>query len=161
MHPLAFKIKRVHHRILFYGRFLLRGIPHMTPARFDLLYALDWRHGELEQHELLEQLGIHPTTLSKMLKRLEQLGVVVRQKSLRDGRAKKINLTTFGQSIIRIAMRRVLRWGPLQVMFESFFRAGPGDCFLRVDALWSTMMLLSQHLRDTARLAYPTDHPDD
>ena len=74
MHHIFFSLKRTHHRALAYSRQL--SIPYgLTPARFDMLYAID-RHRDslLWQSHLRRLLGVTAATISRMVRSLEALG---------------------------------------------------------------------------------------
>jgi DNA-binding MarR family transcriptional regulator len=65
--------------------------------------------------ELATTLGLHPSTLTGVLSRLEQQGLIVRARDLQDARRANIQLTTAGQRIdrdkrgtVEAAVRRAL-----------------------------------------------------
>ncbi|MDP9036795.1 MAG: MarR family transcriptional regulator, partial [Myxococcota bacterium] len=65
----------------------------LTAARFDMLTAI-WRHPYgLLQRELRKMLGVTAPTISRMLRSLEQLGLVRRERGIRDTRQRHVTLT--------------------------------------------------------------------
>src|SRR4051812_46109072 len=84
MHTITFACKRAHLQAVAFGVKAVRRIKDMTPAGFDLLYAIRmtagyharWDAPEISQAELVRTLGLHRSTVSKMIKRLKRLGWV-------------------------------------------------------------------------------------
>ncbi len=94
MNALIFQMKRAHLASMKAGRFLLRMVRDMTPARFDimLLLRVAGMHQRdekkrlrgpiqleaccLAQSEVVKMLGLHKSTVSEALTRLEELGWV-------------------------------------------------------------------------------------
>jgi DNA-binding MarR family transcriptional regulator len=67
----------------------------LTPSRFEVLYAIRERRGA-RQTDISRALGVTPVTISRMIKRLEELGLVARVTSPTDRRAKVVELTPEG-----------------------------------------------------------------
>src|SRR5689334_4886448 len=88
MHALSFGFKRAHWSAVRVGKQVLEDVEGMTPARFDLLYLV--RRVRLDdplitdagawvtQDALWKGLGVHPSTVCKMLARLLEMGWVRR-----------------------------------------------------------------------------------
>lgn len=55
--------------------------------------------GPLSQRELAERIGVEPPTVTRMLQRLEQAGVVERRPDERDGRVIRVCLSAHGQAL--------------------------------------------------------------
>ena len=79
---LNFLYKRLHLLGVSKGKEMFEKVPGMTPARFDFLYAIrvdgEWLYGdrtsvETRQSDIAKQLGLHPSTVSKMTKRLIEM----------------------------------------------------------------------------------------
>jgi DNA-binding MarR family transcriptional regulator len=134
MDYLQFQLKRAHLRMVAFGRGVFAprvrrdgreepGVPDMTPARFDLLYALHGAPshnrrqlggvliGVRTQSQLRDALGVSKATVSKMLLRLEELGLVLRVGGLRDKRQNLILLTKEGLRRVRLAFEIVFTRG--------------------------------------------------
>ena len=139
MHPITFGLKRAHLQAVAFGRKSVKKVRGMTPARFDLLYALRRQFLVLEepdvgsrerrvvpperrgmwQSELVKTLGLCRTTVSKMLKRLEEMGWISRELQ---GMRKIVRLTPLGLRRIWRAMRLVFRGRTHLRTFEVFMR---------------------------------------
>ncbi|MFF4508087.1 MarR family winged helix-turn-helix transcriptional regulator [Streptomyces sp. NPDC001401] len=86
----------------------------------ELLMMQLWERGEQRQADLIKTLGLDPSTVTKMLQRLEQSGFVTRSPSPTDRRAVVVNATRAGQAL----RDRVLQaWRDL----ESVTAAGFSD----------------------------------
>jgi len=91
---LLAQICRVHHaraHTLLEELGLYRGQPPM-------LYAL-WEQEGLAHSELAARLHVTPSTITKMLKRMEKAGFVERRPDLEDQRVSRVYLTDAGRSI--------------------------------------------------------------
>jgi DNA-binding MarR family transcriptional regulator len=134
MHAMSFALKRAHLQAVAFGRKAVGHIEGMTPARFDLLYLLRRVEilykpachpldGARAQVELCRDLGLHRSTVSKMLKRLEQMGWIRRTRCLLDKRINNVALTELGLRAIWRAMRRVFRGKKIpRRAYEEIFR---------------------------------------
>ena len=67
----------------------------MTVAQAAAVEAL--RGGPLRFGELGRRLGVAPSTLTRNVRRLEEVGLVARENDSRDGRASRVQLTTQGE----------------------------------------------------------------
>ncbi|AEY85476.1 MarR-family transcriptional regulator [Streptomyces hygroscopicus subsp. jinggangensis 5008] len=65
----------------------------------ELLMMQLWERGEQRQADLIRTLGLDPSTVTKMLQRLEQSGFVTRKPSERDRRAVLVSATRAGQAL--------------------------------------------------------------
>lgn len=90
MRPLIFTFKRF---VLLAGRCARRlaGFAQLTPARLDVLLRL--RSRPLWQSELVLDMCVHPSVISRMLKALEKLDLVRRVKDVLDRRQRVVWLT--------------------------------------------------------------------
>jgi DNA-binding MarR family transcriptional regulator len=174
MHALNFQIKRAHLQILSFGRRELAKLGkenQMTPARFDILYALRicnlrlkvpgrprwWDHNTfgLTQKALTRILGLSRQTVSKMLLRLEQMGWIEREVALDDARTKNVTLTDLGLQKIWYAMRRIFRGRIFLSAYERLFKPCRLDHVLGVIWLaWSTVDSIARHFGDDSRLSF-------
>jgi DNA-binding MarR family transcriptional regulator len=117
MHTIFFGLKRAHHGVLRIARPALAQFG-LTAARFDLLYAVLEREG-LPQFELCQALGVSPSTLSRMVTSLEQLGLIARHTTIVDRRLRHVSLTDAGRRIIEEAIAQLMTGGAAQLAVDS------------------------------------------
>src|SRR4026207_1295042 len=110
MHVLSFTAKRVHLRWLMTVKRVARDF-RVTPARFDVLYALLKRGGTALQSEIVRILHLHKTTVSKLLKKLAKLGYVRIFRGYWDGRVNVVQFTEHGRRVTDIAVDYILTSG--------------------------------------------------
>ena len=80
-----FLMKRGHLTSLRYARRILKPHPPLTPARLDLMTAVARApSGFIRQAVLTRNLGLHHSTVSKMLKRLDELDLEIGRASCRE-----------------------------------------------------------------------------
>ena len=130
MHAISFLLKRGHLTTTGASQRILYDVPGMTPARFDILCFARQNGIRLKvktlaltsQRRIIEALGLHPSTVSKMLKRLEQKGWIERERDFDDRRRKIVELTKLGRRKIWEAMRINFRGRTLAEHFEWIAR---------------------------------------
>lgn len=135
MHAITFELKRAHLRGVAFGKSVLeKHVKDMTPARFDLMYAIRtavvtpggryWPDGvRCDQAAIRQKLGLHPSTVSKMIERLVEMGWLERQgRAAWDRRLSIVALTELGMRKIVKAMRIVFRMRTHLKHFEDLFR---------------------------------------
>lgn len=99
METTFFAIKRLHLRTLAIGRRLL--VPSLlTPARFDLARLVALRAEGIIQRSIVTILGVSGATVSRMLKALERMGVVVRSPWELDRRCLLVQITPIGIDLL-------------------------------------------------------------
>jgi DNA-binding MarR family transcriptional regulator len=115
MNQIAFATKRTFHGFLRVTRKALASVG-LTAARFDMLSALYGDHDRLandcqliSQRELRDDLGVSASVISRMVRALEALGLVKRERWLGDRRQFWVFLTDLGWDCIRKAQRLLLR----------------------------------------------------
>jgi DNA-binding MarR family transcriptional regulator len=115
MNAHFFKTKRAFHSILRITRKPLASFG-LTAARYDMLYAIawgvpgeDWEADSIEQSELSGMLGVHKSVVSRMLRSLEQLGLVSRDRCAGDRRCVWVELTNAGAARLRDAAQCLAR----------------------------------------------------
>ena len=101
MHAIAFGTKRAFHGFLRVTRKPLAAVG-LTAARFDMMCAI-WKpteigddlddFEEISQRELRDALGVSASVVSRMVRALEALGWVVRERMYGDRRQWSIELT--------------------------------------------------------------------
>ncbi|MFJ8025770.1 MarR family winged helix-turn-helix transcriptional regulator, partial [Streptomyces sp. NPDC096311] len=88
-----------------------------------------WERGEQRQADLIKTLGLDPSTVTKMLQRLEQSGFVTRNPSPTDRRAVVVNTTRAGQAL----RDRVLQaWRDLESITAAGFSQDEYEQAMRV-----------------------------
>lgn len=132
MHQMTFALKRGHLRTVAAGKEILGGIEGMTPARFDILCLLRqrgirWGGSNMNftsQQSIERALDLHPSTISKMLKRLEEMNWIKRCRDEYNGdrRRKIVELTALGLRRVWLAMRLLWRGRELLREFEQIAR---------------------------------------
>jgi len=123
MHAMLFGLKRGYYATLRFARRVLVKFG-VTPARFDLMFAL-WQYapGHL-QSELRRILGVAGPTVSRMLKSLTQLGLVFRVRAMNDGREKMVLLTEKGKACVGRVVSALMETGQVE---EVMARAAGGE----------------------------------
>jgi DNA-binding MarR family transcriptional regulator len=101
MHPLAFFQKRAHLCAVARGREMFAHVEDMTPARFDVLYAIYM--GARSPVRVREWLGLARQTVWRMIERLVELGLVEKEKGYPRGTV-TIRFTLEGAQRFRHAM---------------------------------------------------------
>jgi DNA-binding MarR family transcriptional regulator len=168
MHALSFGFKRSHWSAVRVGKQVLADIDGMTPARFDLLYLirrvrLDEPHLSegLTQGELWKALGVHPSTVCKMLARLLDMGWVSRSRYPFDLRTWVIRLTDLGLRKVWKAMRVLFRGRALLREYEKLFPTGPfGHVVARIDRLVMTLKAVAYTFGDRSKAWFDYGCPD-
>ncbi|MFD3590787.1 MarR family winged helix-turn-helix transcriptional regulator [Streptomyces sp. NPDC058683] len=94
MSEALFRAARVHRLVA--GN-LLRDTGLYTGQ--ELLMIQLWERGEQRQADLIKTLGLDPSTVTKMLQRLEQSGFVTRKPSPDDRRAIVVSATRAGRAL--------------------------------------------------------------
>lgn len=156
MHAITFAIKRTFQGSLRITRpwFLKFGL---TPARFDMLYALEQtERGTTLQSHLRSILGVTAPTVSRMLASLEALGFIRRIRDPYDGRMKIVELTKRGFDAIRRAIRATIPQLAQLVVDSAFVRSwfSPTACRAQLAALEDTLSLARRQFRDHAKLDF-------
>ena len=161
MDAILFGFKRAHHVSLRFGRELLTPFG-LTPARFDALFALHELREEdgrsTRQCDLRRELGVARSTISRMLRSLERLGLVERGHRRY---TRGVSLTRLGASLMRCAVARIHR---ARVAYRKVQRAiritRSTNSFVARGVLDATLNTFRRELGDSATLYYPWD-PDD
>lgn len=123
MHPMFFGIKRVHLRTLAVSRALLQKRVPLTPARFDMIRIVELHTEGIPQRNIQYLLGVSAPTVSRMLKSLERLGMIVRRPWERDRRSLYVRLTERGREVVRVAREALVDSG----IAERFSLRGLGS----------------------------------
>jgi DNA-binding MarR family transcriptional regulator len=165
MNAIFFGCKRAFHGCMHVARQVLRGLG-LTPARFDMLTAIGVGSSySCTQRALRAALGVSAPTVSRMLRSLEDLGLVMRRKEdYRDRRQVRVRLTELGLKCMRKAQRLVVGTGAIQLAVDCALTENrPHDenaCFAQMDLTETMLFRIRRAFGDFATLAYPW-HPDD
>ena len=178
MNAIIFQLKRAHLASMKAGRWLIRVVEDMTPARFDIMIILrqaglamakrdgyEKRATELngcfvDQGSIVEALGLHKSTVSEALGRLEELGWIERRRGCRDaredGRRQIVQMTELGLARTAEACKILFRWDivkrPVDQMVRHLEPALPfNDAFAKV---WTTISELARAFGDTSTFAF-------
>ncbi len=150
MDSLPFAIKRAHLRTVHALRAL--AVPFgLTPARFDLMYLVHTGkpHG-VRQRGLHERLGLASATVSKMLKRLEELGLLERRTHHADRRKKIVQLSREGTKRMRRVVRRVLKLGLVRDAFDCAFRLPRDRLRFALAGLYADLRIIAARFGDVS-----------
>jgi DNA-binding MarR family transcriptional regulator len=87
--------------------------PHgLTFARYEALVLLAFsRSGELPMGKIGERLMVHPTSVTNIMQRLEQQGLVSRRPNPNDGRGLLASLTDSGREVMERATKDLVGTG--------------------------------------------------
>jgi len=145
MHPVFFGLKRAYYATLGLTRRTLRKMG-LTAARMDMLYIIH-KKGRYRtyQNDLWRTLGVCPSVVSRMLKRLEAIGYVQRDVVTCDTRCRQVTLTIKGRACILRAIRQFIGWGYAQLALHSVLEPD------RWNSEWYAHVAVS-HLQEFLRL---------
>lgn len=124
MSEALFRAARVHRLV---AGSLLRDTGLYTGQ--ELLMMQLWERGEQRQADLIKTLGLDPSTVTKMLQRLEQSGFVTRKPSPDDRRAVVVSATRAGQAL-RSQVKKA--WSDLERVTAAGFTEAEYDQAMRV-----------------------------
>jgi DNA-binding MarR family transcriptional regulator len=172
MHAIFFGLKRSFHGTLRIARTTFRRLG-LTPARFDMLYALFGQSSGsrifMRQSRLCRVLGVTRPTVSRMVRSLEELGLVRRSRSETDRRQLEVRLTPHGRSRIRFAHKLLTRSGWAKLAVDTALGADShkthrwcdeGYCLEEMDTLDGLLGRIRRAFGDVGTLDYPWN-PDD
>ncbi len=140
MHAIFFGVKRVHLEVVRLTRDLIRH-SNLTPARFDMLRIVQVYPDGVAQGTIQWLLGVTAPVVSRMVKALELLGFVARERHRRDGRSRWVRLTERGAIAVRVASSATL------TNFEAertAARVVTGDKRLQSDSYDETVKTIEQ-----------------
>ena len=160
MHSAMFGLKRGYYAALRWGRRVLEGFA-VTPARFDLMFVLRENRGWHVQSELRRILGVAGSTVSRMVKSLEGLGLVKREPASHDRRERIVSLTAEGEKKVDEVAKATMETGCAEV---AMARAALGEArkkgwtlkrgMAAVVSLEEGLVRVRRGFRDGAQLVY-------
>jgi len=157
MHPISFAFKRGHIRAVVLHKELLHDLD-ITPARFDALFYLRLKGGSAYQNEIWHELGLHPSTISRMITSMVARGLVVKEPvNYGDGRRRIVTLTRKGFGAVVEAIKRFIRDDFLRRFYANMHAKGVEG----VNAVVEAMRNIGQWLQDTAQHFYSAAAPPD
>ncbi len=170
MNAHFFGTKRAFHAILRITRKPLASFG-LTAARYDMLYAIyggvpkpesESSYYLTEQGELRRKLGVHKSVVSRMVRSLEEIGLVARRRGYRDRRRRWVELTKAGIARLRDAARCLARASRrLLCMAICFGRWKDREArFRHMSDYESYLSVIRREYGDAAWLVYSW-HPDD
>jgi len=160
MHFLMFRIKRAHLSGLRAAKEFCTEVK-LTPARFDFMRAAASQAQGTRQNEIRRVLGLSCEAVSKMLRRLIELGLVTRERSARDRRTFVVMLTEEGARRMREAYARISEEEPFQSRYERVFGARSPNTAAAVQNLDALLERTNRFVGDTScRAFYRSKDPD-
>jgi len=156
MHEVMFRLKRAHLRAVEFAK-PMAALFGLTPARFDVLYAIRESSGYvLTQRQIGDALGLAPSTISKILERMEACGLVRRDRHSEDFRAKAVTMTSRGVDAIGAAMHAFLRLDQLRAAYRSIHGGEPPKSQAFLAIVRRSLAKIARHFGDGSYVAYPT-----
>jgi DNA-binding MarR family transcriptional regulator len=136
----------------------------LTPARFNMLCAITTSGFRgLAQHDLLGLLGVTSATISRMLRSLEELGLIVRKPHPRNPQRRWVTITWAGAHRLRAAIDEVVDSGELAWAVAEILNPHPGRRATAEAAIKEMDILLTRgrvSLSDIATLTFPYDRDE-
>ena len=167
MHPLTFQLKRAHLQSVAFGLSAVKGVEGMTPARFDLMFVI--RTGPFgwpllpwcTQMQIRDGLGVSGATVSKMIKRLREMGWLESERNPDDGRQQLVSLTEKGLEAINRAIELVFGGRTHMDHFEEAFASWVPDVppLTSIKKCWSFVNCIAHRFKDTAQHLYELVYP--
>ncbi len=140
----------------------------LTPARFDLMYALlpaaDQTFFRLRQSELRDVLGVSGATVCRMLRSLETLGFIKRRREESEKRQRIVELTKEGVARVRAVCDDLIDSDSVALALDSALGGerwlDRGYCFLEKDTADSVFRRIRHGFGDKATLTYRWHYDD-
>jgi DNA-binding MarR family transcriptional regulator len=148
MDPLFLATKRAHWICVRYGLPLLAK-HGLTPARFDVLRNIYERPGMYaDQAWVRRAMGVARSTLSRMFRALEKLGLMKRERSKTDRRTLTCTLTDEGKRRVAEALQELV-WSKIVSMLvdKALSLAGTHPCDVEAERDAAEFMLHRIRLR--------------
>ena len=157
---MSFAIKRAHLRFYALARAWHPRSP-ITAARYDILHVIQEGMASF-QSEVCRVLGLSGATISRAVRRLEELGLLCRRVCMSDRRKKRLELTAAGHAEFARIENDTVSPGNLDMAYECALGPPTDDnAWFRLQDSYGSLRLIAQYFGDTATQPYPTGHPDD
>jgi DNA-binding MarR family transcriptional regulator len=118
MNHFFYAVKRA-----FYGTLRIARTPAksigLTPARFDMMYAIFGAPGEIHQAALARKVGVSARVVARMVRSLEELGYAIRERSPTDRRMIMVRLTKAGRRCFLRARLAIMGSGVADLAIDS------------------------------------------
>jgi DNA-binding MarR family transcriptional regulator len=154
VHPLFFGLKRAHQATLRISRDLLVA-SDLTPARLDMMFAIAEEARGILQSALSKALGVTRATVSRMLRSLEQLGFVRRQRVPRDQRQWRVLLTARGLDAFGFAEQSTTPFAGVYLEHALTSRAPFSSSYDEMKALEAFLHCIRVAFWDTGSVSFP------
>jgi DNA-binding MarR family transcriptional regulator len=158
MHATTFALKRAHLVSLTMLRGHLKPFARLgiTPARADLLNLIRVTYPyPLRQCDIAKRLGLSRATISRMLIRLEAMGLVRRHVPWgSDRRRKQVSLSREGDARLRIVVNHIMNAGVVDRTLQRVFQAAPGEMRRSHTGLFTDLRTYATRLGDTSQSLY-------
>jgi DNA-binding MarR family transcriptional regulator len=160
MDAVVYALKRAFHSSLRAGRAVL-GEVGVTPARFDVLFALTDGRVVKTQRGLRQALGVCRATMSETLGELERRGWIARERDVDDRRTHRVSLTPAGRALFERAYDAAVGDGVVPRAVEAALAETCFGSFEAQESLEYLCRAVRRFFGDTAvRELYPW-HPDE
>ena len=160
MHSVAFHLKRTYLSWIHKAALPAARSYGLTPARFDMLYALEQFNGASSQKEIQGMLSVCKATVSKMLTSLQELGLIVRKVNPFDRRKRIVTLTEKARAWMKLAVEEIMTSGVATAVLGYMFANRGEDEFEALVRVEERFMRALEQLWDRPWLKYYW-HPDD
>jgi DNA-binding MarR family transcriptional regulator len=155
MHALSFAMKRAY-LCAAKMQMAMAVKLEVTPARFDVLFILRNLRGSCEQSELWKRLGVSRQTMWKMLKGMEEKGLIWRSPHPDDRRRREVTLTKYGLERFIEAAKTFLRTEKIRERFDAIHEEGRAFVAKAAEIIKD----VGRGLRDWAHHYYSVHTPD-
>lgn len=162
MHAVMFRLKRGHLCALANARAFTSKVQPLTPARYDILRVIGafGNHlGIATQKRVREALALSRTTISKMIRRMMQLGLLDRRRNEHDKRTFDVFLTKEGKKRRRRANHILRTKRPFDRRFARAYGPPAWASYRAVDTFVARLRTMAYHLGDNAFNVYPIHPP--
>ena len=156
MHELGFRLKRAHLRAVAIHKPLAEKYD-LTPARFDAMVVMWMNDGDCMQWQVVQQLGLAATTVSRMLRAMADRGLVWREPHYRDRRYMTVGLTAWGLECVAGAINEFLLGKALYARWDALHQEGRAFVARAID----TVKGITRGLWDWATHGYRHGEADD
>jgi len=154
MHELGFALKRAHLRAVAMHKPLAK-VYELTPARFDALLVVWRRGGRCLQSDVRRELGLAPSTVSKMVKAMVEKGLVWRRRSAVSDRERVVGFTVHGLECVVRGIKAFIRADDVRAMWDGLFEEGRAFIARAI----TTVRAIGAGLGDDSTLRYRQETP--